>query len=187
MYSTNLPRRLHEFLLVFLTFATVFLISLPVQAQQDQGRIGGVVKDANGAIVPGASILVKNDRTGEERTATSTDAGSYVISGLKPSVYTVTASAQSLTVRAANVQLLVGQELVLNLTLQATGVEAKVDVVAGGDSAVDTASASMSVNVNPREVKALPLNGRQLSQLYLQAPGSVNSGSGTYGDIRFSG
>src|SRR5205085_7924030 len=32
-----------------------------------------------------------------------------------------------------------------------------------------------------------PLNGRQLSQLYLQAPGSVNSGSGTFGDIRFSG
>src|SRR6185437_9544639 len=42
-------------------------------------------------------------------------------------------------------------------------------------------------NVNPREVQGLPLNGRQLSQLYLQAPGSVNSGSGTYGDIRFSG
>jgi hypothetical protein len=43
------------------------------------------------------------------------------------------------------------------------------------------------LNVNPREVEALPLNGRQLSQLYLQAPGSVNSGSGTFGDIRFSG
>jgi hypothetical protein len=37
---------------VVLTFATVFLISLPVLAQQDQGRIGGVIKDANGAIVP---------------------------------------------------------------------------------------------------------------------------------------
>jgi hypothetical protein len=45
----------------------------------------------------------------------------------------------------------------------------------------------MSVNVNPREVEALPLNGRELSQLYLQAPGSLNSGSGTYGDIRFNG
>ena len=45
----------------------------------------------------------------------------------------------------------------------------------------------MGVNVNPREVEALPLNGRQLSQLYFQAPGSLNSGSGTYGDIRFNG
>src|ERR1043166_10270214 len=81
---------------------------------------------ANGAIVTGASIVVKNERTGEERTATSTDSGSYLLSGLRPSIYTLTACAQSLSVRASNVQLLVGQELVLNLTLQATGVEAKV-------------------------------------------------------------
>src|SRR5204863_1659922 len=67
------------------------------------------------------------------------------------------------------------------------GVEAKVDITAGGDTALDTGSAAMGVNVNPREVESLPLNGRQLSQLYLQAPGSVNSGSGTFGDIRFSG
>src|SRR5262249_23340838 len=41
--------------------------------------------------------------------------------------------------------------------------------------------------VMEREVKDLPINGRQLSQLYLQAPGSQNSGTGTFGDIRFSG
>ena len=40
---------------------------------------------------------------------------------------------------------------------------------------------------NEREVSSLPLNGRQLSQLYLQAPGSVNTGSGSFVDIRFSG
>src|ERR1044072_5260798 len=184
MYSTNVPRRL---LHVVLTFATVFLIGLPAYAQQDQGRIGGVVKDANGAVVPGASVLVKNDRTGEERTATSTDSGSYIVSGLRPSSYTITASAQNLNVRATSVQLLAGQELNLDLTLQATGVEAKVDIVAAADTGLDTGTAAMGVNVNPREVEALPLNGRQLSQLYLQAPGSVNSGSGTFGDIRFSG
>ncbi|HEX5604702.1 MAG TPA: carboxypeptidase regulatory-like domain-containing protein, partial [Pyrinomonadaceae bacterium] len=181
MYSTNVPRRL---LLVALMFATVFLTA---QAQQDQGRIGGVVKDAYGAVVPGASVLVKNERTGEERTATATESGAYIVSGLRPSVYTITASAQNLNVRATSIQLLAGQELNLDLTLQATGVEAKVDVVAAPDTGIDTGTAAMGVNVNPREVEALPLNGRQLSQLYLQAPGSVNSGSGTFGDIRFSG
>ena len=45
----------------------------------------------------------------------------------------------------------------------------------------------MSANVNQREVEGLPINGRQLSQLYLQAPGGVNSGTGTFADIRFSG
>src|SRR4029434_4367667 len=52
---------------------------------------------------------------------------------------------------------------------------------------LDTSSARMGANVNETEVQALPFNGRQLSQLYLQAPGSLNSGSGTFGDIRFSG
>ncbi|HSE15679.1 MAG TPA: carboxypeptidase regulatory-like domain-containing protein [Pyrinomonadaceae bacterium] len=184
MYSTNVPRRLHQLLLLLLLFAA---IPLTVHAQQDQGRIGGVVSDANGAIVPGASIIIKNERTGEERTATSSDSGSYIVSALRPSLYTVTANAQKLSVRVTNVQLLVGQELNLNLTLQATGVEEKVDIVAAADTGIDTGSAAMGVNVNPREVEALPLNGRQLSQLYLQAPGSMNSGSGTFGDIRFSG
>src|SRR6476660_9659732 len=186
MYSTTVPRRVNRLLLLLLMVAAFSLTHI-AQAQTDQGRIAGVIADANGAIVPGASIVVKNERTGEERTATSSDSGSYIVSGLRPSLYTITASAQNLTVRATNVQLLASQELNLNLTLQATGVEAKVDIVAAADTAIDTGSAAMGVNVNPREVEALPLNGRQLSQLYLQAPGSVNSGSGTYGDIRFSG
>src|ERR1041385_4454036 len=184
MYSINIPRLLH---LLLIAVATVCLTQLSAYAQQDQGRIRGVITDSAGAIVPGASVLVKNEKTGEERTATSSESGSYIVSGLRPSLYTVTATAQSLTVCATGVQVLAGQELNLNLTVQATGVEAKVDIVAGPDTGIDTGSASMGVNVNPREVEALPLNGRQLSQLYLQAPGSVNSGSGTFGDIRFSG
>ncbi|HJY26409.1 MAG TPA: carboxypeptidase regulatory-like domain-containing protein, partial [Pyrinomonadaceae bacterium] len=181
MYSNNISRLLHLLLIV------AAIACLPAQAQQDQGRIGGVVTDSQGALVLGASVVVKSERTGEERTATSTESGSYIVSGLRPSLYTITATAQSLTVRATGVQLLAGQELKLNLTLQATGVEAKVDIVTAADTGIDTGTASMGVNVNPREVEALPLNGRQLSQLYLQAPGSVNSGSGTFGDIRFSG
>src|SRR5829696_1767710 len=109
MYSTTVPR----LLLLLLTFAA-FSLTPPAQAQTDQGRIAGVVADANGAIVQGASIVVKNERTGEERTATSSDSGSYIVTALRPSLYTVTASAQNLHARVTNVQLLVGQELKLN-------------------------------------------------------------------------
>ncbi|HZJ45996.1 MAG TPA: TonB-dependent receptor [Pyrinomonadaceae bacterium] len=174
-------------ILFVLAIAACWLLQPPTFAQTDQGRISGTVTDAHGGLLPGATVVVKNERTGEERTVTTSDSGYYIVSALRPSSYTVTASAQNLTVRLTSVQLLVGQELNLGLTLQATGVEEKVDVVATPDLAIDTNSASMGVNVNPREVEALPLNGRQLSQLYLQAPGSVNSGSGTFGDIRFSG
>jgi len=185
--KTKAPLALRGATLLAIAFVAVLFLQLTVLAQSEQGRIVGTVSDANGAVVPGASVLIKSERTGEERTATTNEAGNYAVSGLRPSLYTVTATAQNLTVRLTNVQLLVGQELKLELTLQATGVEAKVDITSTGDAAIDTGSATMGVNVNPREVEGLPLNGRQLSQLYLQAPGSVNSGSGTFGDIRFSG
>ena len=71
--------------------------------------------------------------------------------------------------------------------LQPAGSTVTVDVVSTSEAALNAASASLSANVNQREVEGLPVNGRQLSQLYLQAPGAQNSGSGTFGDIRFSG
>src|SRR6266478_580283 len=185
--KTKAPGSFAAVTLIAFAFVALLCLQVTGSAQTDQGRIVGTVTDANGAVVPGASVVIKNERTGEERTATTNDAGYYFVLALRPSSYSITATAQNLTFRLTNVQLMVGQELKLGLTLQATGVEAKVDISAAGESALDTGSAAMGVNVNPREVEALPINGRQLSQLYLQAPGSVNSGSGTFGDIRFSG
>src|SRR5258705_2569771 len=183
----RVPPRLRRISLVVLALTLAFTYQLTAKAQADQGRIVGTVTDATGAIVPGATVVVKNERTGEERTATTNESGYFVVLALKPSTYSISVSAQSLTIRASGIQLLVGQELNLPLTLQATGVEAKVDVSVAGDTAIDSGSPSMIVNVNAREVEGLASNGRQLSQLYLQAPGSVNSGSGIFGDIRFSG
>src|SRR5689334_15576145 len=151
MHFTTLPQ-LRRMPIIVLVLAVISLIPVAVVAQSDRGRIVGIVTDSNGGIVPGTNVVVKNDRNGDERSATTNQEGKFVVAGLKPSIYTVTATAQNLTVRVSNVQLLVGQELNLPLTLQATGVEAKVDVVATSDKALDTGSASISVNVNPREV-----------------------------------
>ena len=184
---SRVPQRLGRVSLIVIALAVLFVFPLTANAQTDQGRIAGTVTDSNGALVPGATIVVKNERTGEERTATTNEAGYFIISGLRPSAYSVTVSAKDLSAKATNIQVLVGQEVNLPLTVQPTGVEARVDIVGGGETALETSSAAMGANVNPREVEGLPINGRQLSQLYLQAPGSVNSGSGTFGDIRFSG
>lgn len=157
-------------------------------AQTDQGRITGLVRDINGAVVAGATITVRNERTGEERTVTANQDGFYAVTPLKPSTYSIVASAPNFApAQVSGVALAVGQELNLTLTLQPVGVAASVNVVSADEAAIDTSSARIGANVNQREVQSLPINGRQLSQLYLQAPGSVNSGSGTYGDIRFSG
>ncbi|MCB1025697.1 MAG: carboxypeptidase regulatory-like domain-containing protein, partial [Acidobacteria bacterium] len=156
--------------------------------QTDQARIVGTVTDSTGAVVPNTTIIVRSEKTGEERTATTNNEGLYIVSGLKPAYYTVNISNAGFTAfEQKNVQLSVGQELNFNVKLQPEGATAIVNVVASSESAINTGSASLSANVNQREVEGLPVNGRQLSQLYLQAPGAQNSGSGTFGDIRFSG
>jgi Carboxypeptidase regulatory-like domain len=173
--------------LAIFAFVLMVAISPAVRAQSESGRISGTLTDQNGSIVPGASVVVRNERTGEERTVSSSTDGSYTVSSLRPSIYTVTVHSTGLATTATNVNVVVGQELKLDLVLKPEDLKAIVDVTAGGETIVDTSSAVNGANVNPREVEGLPINGRQLSQLYLQAPGAVNSGSGTFGDIRFSG
>src|SRR5467141_3466525 len=121
--STRAPKRLFRVSLIGVALATVVLFSLPASAQTDQGRIAGTVTDTNGALVPGATIVVKNERTGEERTATTNEAGYFIVSALRPSSYSVTVSAKDLSAKATNIQVLVGQEVNLPLTVQPTGVE----------------------------------------------------------------
>jgi hypothetical protein len=187
--TTQAPRWLKRTSILLVAIAAILLVQMTAGAQTDQGRITGTVRDQNGALVPGASIVVKNDRTGEERTATANDQGVYILPALRASQYTITVSAANFAVTTITaVQLAVGQEQTLDVTVSPTGVSESIDVVAGAsEAAIDTGSARMGATVDQREVVGLPLNGRQLSQLYLQAPGSVNSGSGTFGDIRFSG
>lgn len=168
--------------------AALLFAQVAAFAQGDTGTLSGTVKDQNGAIVPGATVTAKNERTGEERTATSNTDGYFSIPALKASTYAVTATATGLGGKAQNIVVNVGRETSVTIGLQIADLSAaSVNIVAGEEVVSSTGSAGMGANVNPREVGGLPLNGRQLSQLYLQAPGSVNSGSGTYGDIRFSG
>jgi len=168
--------------------AALLFAQVAAFAQGDTGTLSGTVKDQNGAIVPGATVTAKNERTGEERTATSNTDGYFSIPALKASTYALTATATGLGGKAQNIVVNVGRETSVTIGLQIADLSAaSVNIVAGEEVVSSTGSAGMGANVNPREVGGLPLNGRQLSQLYLQAPGSVNSGSGTYGDIRFSG
>ncbi len=176
------------FQISFSIFLLILSSFIAASAQTDQGQISGTVTDANGAVIAGATITATNEKTGETRTATVTDDGIFLIAALKPSLYTVTITANNFeTATQKNVQLQVGQQLNLPLVLQTKGVSAQVDIVSNSEAALNTASASMSANVSQREVEELPNNGRQLSQFYLQAPGSQNTGTGTFGDIRFSG
>ena len=178
----------YKFILKSIILSVILALTAIISfAQSDQSRISGAVVDANGGSIGGAVVIIKNEKTGEERNVVTDADGNFLVVALKPTTYTVLAKANNFeNALQKNIELLVGQEAKVTLTLQPTGVSAQVDIVSGEESAINTSSASVGVNVTPREVAGLPLNGRQVSQLYLQTPGSVNSGSGTFADIRFN-
>src|SRR5260370_5987750 len=156
-------------------------------AQVERGRIVGVVQDSSHAVIRNASVTITNEQTSEQRSVSTDQDGYYAILGLQPAIYSLHISAAGFAAQdVKQIRLSVGQEQHHDFVLNVTA-STEVVVTEEGTPALDTSSARIGINVNAREVGSLPINGRQLSQLALQAPGSVNSGSGTFNDIRFSG
>ncbi|MEO8595708.1 MAG: carboxypeptidase regulatory-like domain-containing protein [Candidatus Solibacter sp.] len=171
-----------------LRIALVGALALPLFAQTDVARVTGTVTDASGAVIPAASIVVKNEKTGQERKASTDEHGVYLVLQLQPSNYSLTASAPGMAASEfKGINLQVGQERMLNIALAPSSVTTEVNVSSGELVTVDVSSARIGANVSTREVAELPMNGRQVSQLYLLAPGAVNNGSGSFDNIRFSG
>ena len=172
-----------------LHFTLLGAVVLPlVYGQSDASRIVGVVSDASGAVIPGASVTVKNERTGEARRVTTDEHGLFLAAQLSPSSYSVTAEAKGMAnAEFTGVNLQVGQVRTFDIKLQPSSVTTEVSVSGGSLAVIETSSASIGANVSAREVEQLPINGRQVSQLYLMAPGATNFGSGTFDDIRFNG
>ena len=163
------------------------MTAAPAFGQVDQGRFSGTVRDQTNAFVPGASVKVKNDRTGEERLVLTNQQGYFLVGSLKPSTYSIRAEKDGFApIEYTEMKVAVGQELNLDFEFKPAGVQEAVTVV-GTAPILDLSSARLGVNVSEREVTELPVNGRQMSQLMLQAPGAQNAGTGTWQDVRFSG
>ena len=159
--------------------ALLFALLPSLAAAQTDGRISGTVRDTSGAFVAGATVKVRNEKTGEVRAVLSNDQGFFAASPLKPSTYTITAEKPGFSiVEYPQMPLAVGQELALDFEFRPAGVQENVTVVATAP-VLDISSARVGATVSEREVQNLPVNGRQMSQLMLQAPGSQNAGDGT--------
>ena len=156
-------------------------------AQTTTGRISGYVKDPSDSVIPDAKVTLTNEKTGISRQTTTNQDGLFNFFSAPPSNYTLEFSAPGfspLTNKGLVLQL--GQELNQTYKLSLEGNQSVVSVEANAVD-LDTSSAKIGGNVASREIENLPINGRQISQLYLLVPGATNTGSGTFGDIRFSG
>src|SRR5262245_3136599 len=163
------------------------LAATPAAAQSDRGRLTGTVYDPSGAVVPKAIIVVTNQLTQALRQVAADDKGRYRVDNLLPAPYVITATASGFSENVvSDVILTAGEEHAVNIRLQTGGVSESIEVTAE-TPLVDTSSARIGATISNREVDNLPLNGRQVAQLYLLAPGATSTGSGTFNDVRFAG
>src|SRR5438876_10832053 len=148
-------------------------------AQTSTATILGTVKDASGALVPGVSITVKHNESGLTRTVVSGEQGSYTLPLLPVGAYEITTMMPGFKqVVRSGINLVVGQEAVVDLTLE---VGATVEQVTVNEEAplVNTTTASTSGVITEQQVKELPLNGRSFDNLILLNAGVSNATSNT--------
>src|SRR5205814_357841 len=95
-------------------------IALPlVYGQTDAARIIGTISDPSGAVIPAASVIVKNERTGDTRKTVTGQNGQYLITQLPPSSYNITVEASGMAkAEYTGVALQVGQERTLDVRMQ---------------------------------------------------------------------
>jgi len=144
--------------------------------------IGGVVVDADGAIVPGADIVVKNNRTGEVFTTVSSDRGVFTVPALVTGSYTVTVSLQGFrTAILDNVVVNSGVTASVRATLELGGVTESVTVQANSEL-VQTQTATVATVLDTRQVQNLPLSSRSAADFIVTLPG-VSTAAGNRDSI----
>ena len=133
----------------------------PVLAQSNFATLSGAIQDPQGGPVTGAKLSLKYTATGESRSVTVNTTGIFEIAGLKPGEYRLEVRASGFANVERTVELEVGQQMRLDLTLSVGEKREAVDIV-GRAEILKTADASLGEVVETKSVEELPLNGRML-------------------------
>jgi hypothetical protein len=133
------------------------------------------IADTSGAVIQGATIVIRNVSTNQEQRASSGKDGNTTFSFLKPGQYVLVVSKQSFSdVAVDNINLNVGDEKHLQLVLKVGSAEQTV-TVDGSGLTINTIDGSVSTVIDRRFVENTPLNGRSFQSLILLTPGSVTT------------
>ncbi|MCC6369204.1 MAG: TonB-dependent receptor [Bryobacterales bacterium] len=148
--------------------------------------ISGVVRDASGAVVPEAKVIVANEGKGIHRALTTNEAGVFNAPALVPaSGYQVNVTKDGFApLEHRDLQLQVGQNLSLDITLQVATAAAQIEILATAPI-VESTRTGVSQVVNEQQITNLPINGRRVDSFVLLTPAVVSDG--TFGLVSFRG
>lgn len=146
------------------------LLAVPGLRADVTGGVSGIVHDASGAAIPGASVKITEVTTNVSREVKSSGEGQYTFLSLVPGHYKIVVAAPGFkgsTIQ--NIDVKVNDQLRFDLTLEIGDVQQSVSVDANAVQ-VQTSSTQLGGTIESKEMLGLPLNGRSyLDLLSLQA------------------
>ncbi len=168
-------------------FPLLLLFSIICLAQVERASITGTVTDSSGAAITGATVRVTDEATNKTVTLQSDSAGQYTARNLTPGSYTIAVEKTGFTRHVdKSFVVQVSQIARLDVALSLGSVSQTVEVT-GAEPVLQTENASVGQVIGSQAVSQLPLNGRNIAQLAILAPGvtglnyaptgTVNSGA----------
>jgi hypothetical protein len=150
------------------------VLVLPVTGYAQEATVSGTVTDSTGAVLPGVTVTAVHEATGNTFLAVTNERGGYRIPVRTGGYRITTELAGFTTVTRTGLELLVGQQAVVNLQMVPSAFQESVTVT-GEAPLVDTTSSTLGANIDPRQMSEMPLNGRNWQDLTIMAAGSRNN------------
>src|SRR6266550_841417 len=172
--------RMRNVLILFL-IAAAFILSpvASLHAQVTTATLIGLVRDSSGSVLPGATVVATNEGTGVARETVSDTNGEFVLTALPNGPYTVKIDMTGFkSYLSKGLQLGAGQTVRQNFSLE-LGTVAETITVTGQAPVVETSSSTQFNQLGSQEVRELPINRRNVTNLLALAPGVTTSGSGS--------
>ena len=156
----------------------LFLVLLGAAAasygQNATAEVNGTVTDPQGALVPGAMIVLTNQDTHIAAKTTSNSGGTFIFINVTPGNYVLSVSASGFkTVNLAQFQLSVNQTFAQNVKLQVGSTGETVEVNANAAELLQRSSSELGTVIQEDVVQDMPLNGRNFTELLTLTPGAT--------------
>jgi hypothetical protein len=147
------------------------IAGIHLHAQQGTGELRGRILDAQGAVLPGVTVVAKNEATGQVREIVSGGDGSFFMSALTPGVYELTAQLSGFRrYQRSGVRVEVGKTFALDVQLEVGAIEQAVTVT-GESPLVDTSTKQIGGHVTSQELNDIPSINRNFTTYLGTLPG----------------
>ncbi len=167
-------------------FGLVFLSALwccpPTALAQYRTSIQGVLTDTTGAVIPGATLTLTNNGTGEKQVRTSDPSGVFNFNALPPDTFTLVVTKEGFQEKdLTKLQLNPEQANSVNVQLMAGAATQTVTVDASTQPAIDTETANTGRSISENEIQHIPVYQRDVTSLIRLAPGVLSDGAQSAG------